>query len=70
LILSVLIGFICAVGGYLGASVTNTSIAGFMAVTGGLVFAITITVKSIISMCKRTESVLSPNPKQASAVNS
>jgi len=39
LIFSVLIGAICAVGGFYGAALFDASIAGFMAVVGGLVFA-------------------------------
>ena len=39
LVLSVIIGTICAVGGFYGASYFNASIAGFMAVVGGIVFA-------------------------------
>ena len=42
LMLSVLIGIICAVGGFLGASYYDASIAGFMAVVGGLVFALVL----------------------------
>ncbi len=47
LILSVIVGMVSAVGGYLGASATNTSIAGFMAVVGGVVFGITLIIKGI-----------------------
>ncbi|HEX2896630.1 MAG TPA: metal ABC transporter permease [candidate division Zixibacteria bacterium] len=54
LILSVIIGIASAVGGYFGASATNTSIAGFMAVVGGLIFTITITAKSLVDRKKRT----------------
>ncbi|MCM2272624.1 MAG: metal ABC transporter permease [candidate division Zixibacteria bacterium] len=40
LLLSVGIGIICAVGGFMGASYFDASIAGFMAVVGGIVFAL------------------------------
>jgi len=49
LILSVIVGIVSAVGGYLAASATNTSIAGFMAVVGGLVFGITLILKGIMN---------------------
>lgn len=38
LILSVVIGILCAVGGFYGASYFDASIAGFMAVVGGCIF--------------------------------
>ncbi|MFQ6008290.1 MAG: metal ABC transporter permease [Candidatus Zixiibacteriota bacterium] len=47
LILSVLVGVTCAVGGFYGASLFNTSIAGFMAVAGGLVFALVVLVVKV-----------------------
>lgn len=54
LVLSVLIGIASAVGGYFGASATNTSIAGFMAVVGGLIFTVIMTVKTLVDRRKRT----------------
>jgi len=67
LVLSVVFGVISAVGGYLGASVTNTSIAGFMAVAGGFVFAIIIVLKSAMDRNKRLVAKPSDqlNPIQA-----
>ncbi len=54
LLLSVGIGIICAVGGFMGASYFDASIAGFMAVVGGIVFALvfvgTLIVKRIHQM--------------------
>ncbi|HWR82470.1 MAG TPA: metal ABC transporter permease [Candidatus Deferrimicrobium sp.] len=41
LVLSVIIGALCAVGGFYGASYFNASIAGFMAVVGGVIFGVT-----------------------------
>ncbi len=38
LILSVVIGILCAIGGFYGASYFDASIAGFMAVVGGFIF--------------------------------
>ncbi len=40
LILSVVIGIACAVGGFFAASWFDASIAGFMAVVGGIIFAV------------------------------
>lgn len=40
LILSVVIGIVCAVGGFFAASWFDASIAGFMAVVGGVVFGL------------------------------
>ncbi|MDZ4723558.1 MAG: metal ABC transporter permease [candidate division Zixibacteria bacterium] len=40
LALSVLVGIICAVGGFFAASYFDASIAGFMAVVGGIVFVL------------------------------
>ena len=48
LILSVIVGVVSALGGYYGATVTNTSIAGFMAVAGGLIFGITLIIRNVI----------------------
>ena len=48
LILSVLIGVASALGGYYGATLTNTSIAGFMAVAGGVIFALTLIIRNVI----------------------
>ena len=48
LILSVLIGVASALGGYYGATITNTSIAGFMAVAGGVIFALTLIIRNVI----------------------
>lgn len=70
LVFSVMVGIVCAVGGYLGASVTNTSIAGFMAVVGGLIFALTITLKSLLTRYRNVDSFKVSMPKQADALNS
>jgi len=48
LILSVLVGVASALGGYYGATLTNTSIAGFMAVAGGVIFALTLIIRNVI----------------------
>ena len=48
LILSVLFGVASALGGYYGATLTNTSIAGFMAVAGGVIFALTLIIRNVI----------------------
>ncbi len=47
LLLSIVIGVICAIGGFYGASYFNASIAGFMAVVGGLVFGFVVLVTKI-----------------------
>lgn len=42
LLLSLVIGVVCAVGGFYAASYYDASIAGFMAVVGGIVFGLTL----------------------------
>jgi manganese/zinc/iron transport system permease protein len=47
LVLSVVFGMVCAVGGFYGASFFNASIAGFMAVVGGIVFGLAVLVAKV-----------------------
>jgi manganese/zinc/iron transport system permease protein len=47
LALSVAVGIVCAVGGFFGASYFNASIAGFMAVIGGIVFGLVVLVTKV-----------------------
>ncbi len=57
LILSVLIGVGSALGGYYGATLTSTSIAGFMAVAGGLIFALTLIIRNVIDRTQALSTV-------------
>ena len=57
LILSVLIGVASALGGYYGATLTNTSIAGFMAVAGGVIFALTLIIRNVIDRTQALSTV-------------
>lgn len=67
LILAVIVGIVSAVGGYVGASATNTSIAGFMAVFAGTVFGITLIIKGIFNRNRSVnfEHIESLKPKEA-----
>jgi manganese/zinc/iron transport system permease protein len=55
--LSVFVGIVCAIGGYFGASITNTSIAGFMAVVGGVVFGLTLIIKTLLNKTRTTHKI-------------
>jgi manganese/zinc/iron transport system permease protein len=68
LVLSVIVGIISAVGGYFGASATNTSIAGFMAVAGGLIFALTLILKSAFGQTRNVSKVQTGKPIPTSAI--
>ncbi len=57
LILSVLVGVASALGGYYGATLTNTSIAGFMAVAGGVIFALTLIIRNVIDKTQALSTV-------------
>ncbi|MFQ5498076.1 MAG: metal ABC transporter permease [Candidatus Zixiibacteriota bacterium] len=60
LLLSVLVGSACAVLGFIGATYFDTSIAGFMAVSGGLLFVLTLTGVSVARLYVRKH--MSPDP--------
>lgn len=70
LMLSVVVGIVSAVGGYLGASATNTSIAGFMAVVGGVVFGITLALKGILNRNRSVNSEQIISLKSSEALKS
>jgi manganese/zinc/iron transport system permease protein len=53
LLLSVAVGIVCAVGGFFGASYFNASIAGFMAVVGGIVFGLAVLVAKVVRVSGR-----------------
>ncbi|MBK7142120.1 MAG: metal ABC transporter permease [bacterium] len=68
LILSVVIGMFCAIGGFYGASYFDASIAGFMAVVGGVVFAVVLIGTQVyrrISQMKYASARVQPADKTA-----
>ena len=65
LILSVIIGIACAVGGFYAAEYYDASIAGFMAVVGGLIFGLTLVGKVLYHKLSRTESMEDADPGES-----
>ncbi len=63
--LSVAIGAACAVGGFYGASVFDASIAGFMTVVGGVLFAAAMAVRTF-----RNRATLDDKPPESGAPDS
>jgi manganese/zinc/iron transport system permease protein len=57
LVLSVIVGAACALGGFYAAEYFDASIAGFMAVVGGLIFGLTLFGKVLYHKFAPTERV-------------